>query len=56
MELLYLGIIFLIIVALLALRRPLYQAILGGLAVTALLWKMPAVRRFSSGFYPLRRR
>ena len=41
MGLLFLGIVLLVIIGLLALSRPLYQAILGGLTVTALLWKMP---------------
>ncbi len=37
-QLAYLGIVFFVIVLLLALRRPLYQAILGGLAVTVFLY------------------
>lgn len=41
MALAYLGIIFLVIILLLAFRRPLYQAILGGLSVTALLYRIP---------------
>lgn len=36
MGLLYLGIMLLVIIGLLALRRPLYQAMLGSLTVTAL--------------------
>ena len=41
MELICLGIIFLVIIAFLALRRPLYEAIAGGLAGTALLFHIP---------------
>lgn len=41
MQIAYLGIVFLVIVGLLAIRRPLCQAILGGLAVTALLYRIP---------------
>lgn len=41
MSLLFLGIVFLVIVLLLAFRRPLYQAILGGLMVTAALYQIP---------------
>ena len=41
MPLLYLGLVFAVIVLLLTLHRPLYQAILGGLLVTALLFRMP---------------
>lgn len=41
MQIAYLGIVFLVIIGLLAIRRPLYQAILGGLAVTALLYGIP---------------
>lgn len=54
MGLLYLGIVLLVIIGLLALRRPLYQAILGGLTVTALLWKMPPaawLRQTAAVFY-----
>ena len=43
MALAYLGIVFLGIVLLLALRRPLYQAILGGLLSAALLYRIPPV-------------
>lgn len=43
MALAYLGIVFLVIVLLLALRRPLYQAILGGLFSAALLYRIPPV-------------
>ena len=43
MALAYLGIVFLVIVLLLALRRPLYQAILGGLLSAALLYRIPPV-------------
>lgn len=37
----YLAIVFAVIVVLLALRRPLYQAILGGLAAVVLLYRVP---------------
>lgn len=40
MQIAYLGIVFFIIIGLLAMRRPLYQAILGGLAATALLYQI----------------
>lgn len=43
MQIAYLGIVFMVIIGLLALRRPLYQAILGGLAVTAALYRIPPV-------------
>lgn len=42
MPLIYLGAVFLAIIVLLAFRRPLYQAILGGLLVTAVLYRIPA--------------
>ncbi|MCI8803766.1 MAG: hypothetical protein HFG01_10580 [Oscillibacter sp.] len=38
---LYLALVFLAIVVLLALRRPLYQALLGGLACAVLLYRIP---------------
>ena len=41
MQILYLGIVFCVIIALLAFRRPLYQAILGGALVTAVLFRIP---------------
>lgn len=41
MQIAYLGIVFAVIIVLLALRRPLYQAILGGLAATAVLYQFP---------------
>lgn len=40
-EIVYLGIVFLVIVLLLGFRRPLYQAILGGLLAAALLYRIP---------------
>lgn len=43
MQIIYLAVVFLIIIGLLAIRRPLYQAILGGLIVTALLYQIPPV-------------
>lgn len=41
MQIAYLGIVFVVIIILLVLRRPLYQAILGGLAATAVLYQFP---------------
>ena len=41
MQLAYLGIVFLVIILLLAKRRPLYQAIFGGLVVTVVLFRIP---------------
>lgn len=41
MQIAYLGIVFAVIIILLVLRRPLYQAILGGLAATAVLYQFP---------------
>lgn len=41
MQILYLGITFVVIIAILAFHRPLCQAILGGLIVTAVLFKIP---------------
>ena len=46
MALLYLGIAFLVIVLLLAFRRPPYQAILGGLLITAVLYQIPPAALF----------
>lgn len=43
MQIAFLGVVFLVIVALLALRRPLYQAILGGLVFTVILYRIPAL-------------
>lgn len=40
MQIAYLGIVFLVIILLLGFRRPLYQAIFGGLVVTALLFRI----------------
>lgn len=40
MELLLLALVFLVIIVLLAFRRPLYQAILGGLLMTVVLFRM----------------
>ena len=40
MELLYLFFVFMTIVAVLTLRRPLYQSVLAGIAVTIVLWKI----------------
>ena len=40
MQILYLGITFAVIITILAFHRPLYQAILGGLAVTAILFQI----------------
>lgn len=41
MTLVYLGIVFLIIIVLLALKRPLYQAILGGLVGMIIFYRIP---------------
>ncbi|MCD8220757.1 MAG: DUF401 family protein [Clostridiales bacterium] len=41
MEVLYLGIVFLIIIAVLALRHPLHHAILAGLVVIVVLYRIP---------------
>lgn len=41
MQIAYLGMVFLIIIGVLSLGRPLYQAILGGLAATVFLFKIP---------------
>jgi len=41
MQIVYLALVFLVIIGLLALKRPLYQAILGGLIATALLYQIP---------------
>lgn len=41
MQIMYLVAVFLIIIGLLAVRRPLHQAILGGLCATALLYRIP---------------
>lgn len=43
MQIIYLGIVFLIIIGLLAIQRPLYQAILGGVVITAVLYQIPLV-------------
>ena len=42
MELLRLAAVFAVIVTLLSLRRPMYQAMLGGIAATLLLYRIPA--------------
>lgn len=41
MSIIFLGIVFAVIIILLALKRPLWQAILGGLAAIVLLYRMP---------------
>lgn len=41
MSIVFLGIVFAVIIILLALKRPLWQAILGGLLAIVLLWRMP---------------
>ena len=46
MALACLGIVFLVIILLLSFRRPLYQAILGGLLTTALLYRIPPAALF----------
>lgn len=47
MSILYLIIVFALIILLLALKRPLWQAILGGLLAVVLLWRMPLTAVFS---------
>ncbi len=47
MSLVYLGVVFLVIIVFLAFRRPLYQAILGGLLATVLLYHMPVAAVFT---------
>lgn len=46
MQLLFLAIVFVVIILLLALRRPLYQALLGGLAVCVCLFRIPVRQIF----------
>ena len=41
MELIYLALVFLAIVVIMALKRPLYQAMLGGICLAAILYKVP---------------
>ena len=41
MQIFFLGIVFAVIIILLTLKRPLWQAILGGLLAIVLLWRMP---------------
>ncbi|MCD8082375.1 MAG: DUF401 family protein, partial [Clostridiales bacterium] len=47
MSLIYLGIVFIVIIVLLAFRRPLYQAISGGLLAIVLLYHMPLAAIFT---------
>lgn len=47
MPIVKLGIVFALIIILLALKRPLWQAILGGLMAVVLLWRMPLTAVFS---------
>ncbi|MCD8116994.1 MAG: DUF401 family protein [Oscillospiraceae bacterium] len=47
MSLVYLGIVFLVIILLLALCRPLYQAILGGLLAMVFLYRIPVAAIFT---------
>ncbi|MCD7749236.1 MAG: DUF401 family protein [Oscillospiraceae bacterium] len=47
MSLVYLGAAFLVIILLLALRRPLYQAILGGLLAMVFLYRIPVAAIFT---------
>lgn len=44
MEILYLAIVFITIILLLAAKRPLWQAVLGGLAITMLLYRISPAR------------
>lgn len=41
MELLFLAVVFAAVILLLALKRPLYEAMLGGIVLTAILYRMP---------------
>ena len=41
MEIAFLGVVFAVIIVLLAIGRPLYQAIAGGMVVTAVLFHIP---------------
>ena len=41
MEITFLGVVFAVIIVLLAIGRPLYQAIAGGMVVTAVLFHIP---------------
>lgn len=43
MKVLFLAIVFLTIIVLLAIRRPLYQAILGGLLLTIIFYRIPLI-------------
>lgn len=47
MQILYLGLVFCTIIGILAFGRPLYQAVIGGLLVTAVLFQIP----FSEGIH-----
>ena len=53
MELVFLGIVFAVIVVLLAIHRPLFQAVLGGLAAMVLLYRIPLldVARLTLGIF-----
>lgn len=46
MQIAYLGVVFLVMVVLLAMRRPLYQAILGGIVALVILYRVPPVEWF----------
>ncbi len=53
MEIIFLAVVFFVIILLLALKRPLWQAVLGGLAATVILYRIPvlsAVQRTSNVF------
>ena len=41
MQIAFLGVVFLVIIGLLTLKRPLYHAIIGGLIATAMLYRIP---------------
>ncbi|MCC8140073.1 MAG: DUF401 family protein [Lachnospiraceae bacterium] len=51
MSLIYLGIVFIVIIVLLAFRRPLYQAISGGLLAIVLLYHMPLAAIFTQAVH-----
>ena len=54
MQIVYLGIVFAVIIILLACKRPLYQAILGGLLATILFYRVPPKEIVQRPFKKLR--
>ena len=55
MKIVFLGLVFLTIIALLTIKRPLWQAVLGGLAVTAVLYQIP-LAQVAGGFVSVLRK